>query len=123
MNVSTRIRVDDADGTRVVRFVDRQLFDDRTVREASDQIQLLLTSLEPGGTIVLDFSGVQTISSSMIGKLVLLQRRADSVGARLRMCELNQAISASLRATNLDSLFAIDRDLRESLAAAEGTSR
>jgi anti-sigma B factor antagonist len=108
--------VDTVDGTTVIRFNDRQLFDDRTVREVTEQILLVLPELKPGDGLVLDFSGVTTVSSSMVGKLVLLQRHSDNRGARLRLCELNEPIAAVMRTTNLDRIFQIDRDLRESLS-------
>ncbi len=111
-----RIRVDDNQGARVVRFLDRQLFEDRTVREVNEQIQSLLPDLRSGDSLILDFSSVQTVSSSMIGKLVLLQRRADALGARLRLCELCETIADVMHTTNLDRVFSIDRDLRESLS-------
>ena len=116
MPATPRIRVEEAGGVRVVRFLDRQLFDDRTVRETTEQVHGLLPKLKSGDALVLDFSGVQTVSSSLVAKLVLLQRRVDVMGASLRLCELNQMISSVLRTTNLDRVFAIDRDLRESLS-------
>jgi anti-sigma B factor antagonist len=68
------------------------------------------------GTI-LDFSGVDLVSSAMLGKLILLQRRVDTSGTRLRLCELTDSVRAVFKSTNLDRLFHIDRDQRESLEA------
>jgi anti-sigma B factor antagonist len=112
---SARIRVDDEEGIRVVRFLDRQLFDDRTVREVSEQLLGLLPSAGNPPRMVVEFAGVESISSAMLGKMVLLQRRADAAGGQLRLCDVTDPIRSVMRTTNLDRLFHIDRDRRESL--------
>jgi anti-sigma B factor antagonist len=61
--------------------------------------------------MILDFSGVELVSSAMLGKLILLQRRVDAEGGRLRLCELSLGVRAVFKSTNLDRLFKIDRDL------------
>lgn len=116
MAAPPHIDLDEADGVRVVRFRDRRLYDDRTVREAADQI---LGAVAGGGPVrlLIDFSGVDLVSSSLLGKLILLQRRVDASGGRLRLCEMSPTVRAVFRTSNLDRLFAIDRDRREALEA------
>lgn len=115
MNSTARLDVHDVDGVRVVRFQDRQLFDERKVREASD---LVAAALPNDGTpirLVLDFTEVALISSSFLSKLILLQRRVDATRGRLRLCELSPVLLSVFRTSNLDRLFQIDRDVREAL--------
>src|SRR4051794_39471773 len=104
MAVPARIAVDDEDGVPVVRFLDRQLMDDRVVREVGDQITASLPRTGPVA-LILDFANVTMMSSAMIGRLVLLQRRADSSGGRLRLCEMGTAVRDALRTTNLDRVL------------------
>lgn len=112
----SRIRLEDAEDIPVVRFTDRHLFDDRTVREVADQLFAALPGSGPIDLIV-DFTGVESVSSSLLGKLILLQRRVDASGGKLRLCELNDAIRSVLRTTNLDRLFTVARDCREAREA------
>jgi anti-sigma B factor antagonist len=116
MAAQTRIDLSEVDGVRVVQFRDRQLFDDRTVREVADQLHAATPSAGPI-RLILDFSGVDLVSSSFLGKLILLQRRADSSAGMLRLCEMSNVVRAVFKTSNLDRLFAIDRDRRESLEA------
>ena len=53
----------------------------------------------------------------MIGRLVLLQRRADASGGRLRLCEVGKSVRDALRTTNLDRVLTIARDRREAREA------
>lgn len=111
-----RVDVSEADGVRVVRFQVRQLFDERTVREVADQLFAAAPSSGPIRMIV-DFSGVDMVSSSLLGKLILLQRRVDASGGKLRLCEMSSSVRAVFKTSNLDRLFGIDRDRREALEA------
>lgn len=117
MAVTPRIEVAESDGARVVRFKDRMVFDERTVREVGEQIGASLPNDGNPLRVVLDFSGVDLISSSLLGKLILLQRRIDSTGGRLRLCELSPTVQAVFRTSNLDRLFAIDRDCAAALGS------
>ncbi len=117
MPAPPRIQVHDADGVKIVRFNDQQLFDERTVREVSEQIAISLPSDGTPIRLVIDFSDVNLISSSALSKLILIQRRIDATRGKLRLCELSTILQQVFRTSNLDRLFAIDRDQRTSLEA------
>jgi anti-sigma B factor antagonist len=120
MPVPPRIDVVESGAARVVRFQDRMVFDDRTVREVSEQINASLPNDGSPLYVVLDFTGVDLISSSLLGKLILLQRRIDATGGRLRLCELSPTVAGVFRTSNLDRLFSIDRDQAASLSSIPG---
>jgi len=117
MTSTSRINVREVDGVKVVRFQDRHLFDERTVRDVSEQISAILPNDGTPIRVVLDFSDVALISSSLLSKLILLQRRVDASQGRLRLCEMSPVLQQVFRTSNLDRLFHIDRDQRTSLAS------
>jgi anti-sigma B factor antagonist len=112
MAVTPRIQVSEVEGVKVIRFHDHQLFDERTVREAADQIAAALPNDGSPIRVVIDFSDVTLISSTFLSKLILLQRRVDGTRGRLRLCEMSPMIQQVFRTSNLDRLFKIDRDQR-----------
>jgi anti-sigma B factor antagonist len=117
MSASSHIDVRDVDGVKVIRFHEHQLFDERTVRLVSE---LIANALPNDGTpinVVIDFSDVALISSSMLSKLILLQRRVDASKGKMRLCEMSAVVQSVFRTSNLDRLFTIDRDQRVSLSA------
>jgi anti-sigma B factor antagonist len=116
MAASPRIDVRDVDSVKVLKFHDRQLFDERTVREVADQIAAALPNDGSPIHLILDFSDVGLISSSLLSKLILLQRRVDSTHGKLRLCEMSPVLQSVFRTSNLDRLFSICRDVREALA-------
>jgi anti-sigma B factor antagonist len=115
MAAVSRIQVHEVDGVKVVRFQDHQLFDERTVREVAEQIAAALPNDGTPIRLVVDFSDVNLISSTLLSKLILLQRRVDATHGRLRLCEMSPIIQQVFRTSNLDRLFKIDRDQRTSL--------
>lgn len=117
MATQTRIDIRDVDSVKVLRFTDRQVFDERTVREVADQIAAALPNDGNPIKVVLDFSEVGMISSSLLSKLILLQRRIDSTRGKLRLCEMSPVIQSVFRTSNLDRLFSINRDVREAIDA------
>ena len=117
MSTTTRIEVRDAEsGVKVVRFNDRQLFDERTVREVSEQIAAAMPNDGSPIKLIIDFTDVALISSSLLSKLILLQRRVDASHGKLRLCEMSPVLQSVFRTSNLDRLFTIDRDVRGSLS-------
>lgn len=112
-----RIQVVDLEGISVIRFLEPQLFDERTVRDVAEQIAAALPNDGRPLRVVLDFSSVNLISSSLLSKLILLQRRVDGTGGKLRLCEISPVLQQVFRTSNLDRLFAIDRDQRAALSA------
>ena len=116
MTTSPRISIRQEEGVNVIRFNDHHLFDERTVRDVADQITAALPTDGSPIRLILDFAGVELISSSLLSKLILLQRRIDGTGGKLRLCELSGILQSVFRTSNLDRLFAIDRDVRASLS-------
>lgn len=113
----SRVDIREVEGVKVAKFLDRQLFDERTVREIAEQIAASLPNDGSPIRLVLDFSDVALISSSLLSKLILLQRRIDGTRGKLRLCEMSGTLQSVFRTSNLDRLFTIDRDLRASLAS------
>ena len=115
MAVTPRIQVHETNGITVVRFLDHQLFDERTVREVADQVAAALPNDGSPIRLVVDFSDVNLVSSTLLSKLILLQRRVEASRGKLRLCEMSPIIQQVFRTSNLDRLFSIDRDQRTSI--------
>jgi anti-anti-sigma factor len=116
MSEPQRIQTQDQGGVTIVRFKDRQLFDEPTVREVGEELLALLPEGEPC-KIVLDFTGVDLVSSAMLGKLIVLQRRIAEPGGKLRICEISPNVYSVLKSTNLVRFFQTCRDTGEALEA------
>ena len=116
MPAPTRFDLTAVDGVQVVSFRDRLLFEDKVVRETTDQLNASLPNDGQPLRVVVDFTGVDLISSSLLGKLILLLRRVDGGHGRLVLCELSPNVQSVFRTSNLDKRFKIVRDRTAALA-------
>ena len=68
--------------------------------------------------VVIDFDGVEFISSAILGKLIKLNGRVvtDRHGD-LKLCSLDERIAEVFKITGLDTLFSIHKTRNEALAA------
>lgn len=115
MPTESRLKVESIGPIQVVRFMDRHLFDDRVVRDVAEQVFRLLPPPGTPALMVVDLSGVDSLSSAMLGKLILLQRKVEAAQGQLRLCSLSETTQAVLKTTNLEKLFRIMPDAREAV--------
>ena len=120
MTSTSRIDVRDVDDMKVVRFHDHYLFDDKTVQEVAKQIAEILPDDGSSIDLVLDFSGVALVSSSLLSKLLLLQRRIRVADGTLRLCCMSNDVWAAFRTSNLDRLFQINHERPIALFSRRG---
>jgi len=117
MTSQVRIDVCDMDDEKVVRFQDHLLFDDKAVHEAMKQVEAVLP--DPGFPVrlVLDFSEVAMISSALMSKLILLQRRVNASSGRLRLRGMSSDLQMLFRRANLDRLLHIENETPAAIGA------
>jgi anti-sigma B factor antagonist len=84
--------------------------------EAVALSKLVGETLESGGKIVLDLSGVSSIDSAGIGELVLLHTWAQSRNADLKWANPSPLVRELLDLTHLDTVLDIYPSLGEALA-------
>ncbi len=90
----------------VVRLKVLRLDDDATTRDLFGQIDTLVHD-DGRRYLVLNLSSPEYLPSLVIGKLVLLNRRAQAVHGRLALCNLSRAAADVLDGTQLTELFRI----------------
>jgi anti-anti-sigma factor len=111
------LRVRSAGESTVADILDAEtLFDVGEICCLSEQLHRLLDSGH--SRLVLDFRGVHSMSSDVLGVLAALHRRAEASRCRLALAGLDPAFREMLGICRLDRLFEIDPDEAEKPAAA-----
>jgi anti-sigma B factor antagonist len=104
------IRIRDANGIAVAEFVNSKLmFAADVVDEIGDELESLI-SKQPYSKIVLDFSDVQYVSSTMLAKLAQLQKHADAAKRQLKLCGLGPVLQDTFRIGHLERMFSVYDD-------------
>jgi len=76
-----------------------------------------LVEQEHATNILLNFEGVQFISSAVLNKLIVLDKKVKSSSGKLQLCCLSAEVFEIFAVTRLSQLFAIKRTEQEALAA------
>ena len=111
-----RLEVTDSEDVAVVRFVDRRILDAANIEELGDEL-FGLVETDDRKQLLLNFTGVEFLSSAALNKLIILDKKVKSNGGKLVLCELRQEIKEVFAITRLDQLFTIKDSESEGLTA------
>ncbi len=110
-----RIVVDQEGNYTIIRFRDADILDQVNIHEMGKEMYAVVEA-SPGVRLIVDFDGVQYLSSSALGKLISLKRKIEETSGTLKMCRIKPEIMEVFRITRLDTIFDIYPDLDSALA-------
>ena len=111
------LSVQEVNGVAVVDFINSQLmFAADVVAEIGDELSSLITN-HSYMKILLDFTHVQYLSSTMLARLAKLQREVEQAKGRLKICGLGPILQDTFRIGHFEHLFAIYDDRESALRA------
>ncbi|MEM6315109.1 MAG: STAS domain-containing protein [Planctomycetota bacterium] len=100
----------------VVTFGNPKLVETATINAAGELLTGLLEK-KMQRRIVLDFDGVTSVSSAMIGELIRLHTKLTNVpGGKLVICNFDTRMAQLLKMTKLDKVLAMADDVDGALA-------
>jgi anti-sigma B factor antagonist len=114
----TRLKVKKVGDVRVVHFLDQKLIEDIVIHDWGVQLYRLIEE-EKDKKILLNFTGLQFMSSSALGKLITLNKKANQQGAKIVLCSIPQDILEVFQITHLDRVFTIAKNESEGLNALQ----
>jgi len=112
------IHMADREGVKLVHLRASALLDEQEV-EALGQALLDLAEI-PGQRVVLSFLGVTHITSVVLNKLVLVQRRLQESGGEMRLADIDPHVYEMFTITRLDRNFRIFERDEEAVASFLG---
>jgi anti-sigma B factor antagonist len=110
---------EDKDDITVVRLKTATIMDEDIERAVFDPIYSLVSDMGRS-QLILNLAAVNYVPSSVLGKLVLLNRKAEAAGGRLVLCQVSNPVAKILYTTHLNELFNICSTEQEALQAFEG---
>ena len=115
MAAKQRIDVSESAAISVVRFKDHKIIDPEAIQQLGEELFALVEE-EEREKIVLNFSGVEFLSSAALGKLIPFDNKAKRLGAKLILTNISAEIFQVFAITNLDKLFEIKDSEADALA-------
>lgn len=112
MAITTAIR----DGILFIQIDDVRLLDEAKIQKLDQELEAAVDA-STEGRIILDFSKVQFMSSSMLGKLVKTQKKVTGYKAKMKLANVSPEIKEVFKITRLDKLFSIEADIESARKA------
>ncbi|RMF39551.1 MAG: anti-sigma factor antagonist [Planctomycetota bacterium] len=100
----------------IVRFNDKKLVEGASIEEMGEELMSLVTD-QHCHHLLLNFEGVEFLSSAALNKLILLNQKLKDVGGTLRICGLKPDIREVFTLTRLDRLLDIRKTEADALKA------
>lgn len=114
----SRLIVSFQEGVLVVEFTDRRIVDDLTICQISEQLDSLIEQRR-GSLVIIDFSGVEQLSSSALGFLVSFTRKVRDGGGELKLCNMRAAIFEAFAITRLNKVLDVHDSFTSALSAMQ----
>jgi anti-sigma B factor antagonist len=93
----------------IVRFRETSILDTQLIQQISEDLTRLIEA-QHRRKVLLDFSSVKFLSSSALGVLVTLKKKADSIKGTLVISGMNKDLRKVFKITNLDKMFEFKDD-------------
>ena len=104
------------DGILTVVFEDARILDETKLEQLSRELLEMLDKTTEE-RVILDFRDVKFMSSSMLGKLIQVNKKAGEFKVKLKFCSIDPEIRQVFKITKLDKLFEIEPDEAAARAA------
>ena len=113
-NLRPRISVDYAQDATVITLTDEKILRTADIIALEESIMPLIEA-EESARIVIDFTNVQFLSSSVLGLLIRISKKIYEQDGQLRLCNINPKIFSIFKITRLDKIFDICNNLSEAI--------
>ncbi|MGE3776172.1 MAG: STAS domain-containing protein [Pirellulaceae bacterium] len=101
------LRTQEVEEVLVVYFTDAKILDEARIQQIGTELMSAAASASQKKKMVLNFQGVQFMSSAMIGKLVLLSKKCKNDQVVLKMCNISANVLEVFKITKLNKVFEI----------------
>jgi anti-sigma B factor antagonist len=101
------------DDVLLVQFTSQKILSDVLIAQIGRE--LLELASEANGKLLLDFQGVTFMSSAMIGKIVLLNKKCKADSTDLKLCNIAPSIMEVFEITRLNKVLKIYDSVEEAM--------
>lgn len=99
-----------------VCFVDRNILEEAVIQEIGEQVGQIIDQVTTP-KLLLDFTGVEHLSSAALGALININNRIRKKGGQLRLANIDPQIYEVFAITKLNTLFQIHDNHAAALAS------
>ena len=113
--INPKIGVEYVDNAVVVTLLLEKILEQSDIQVIQDSIMPLIDE-KPGVNLVIDFSDVRFLSSSVLGLLIRISKKIYETAGQLRLCSIDAKINEIFKITRLDKVFQILPDKESAIS-------
>ena len=110
------LRMESKGNTLVIYFTETRILEESKIRHVGDELIKLLNKTNEEH-LLLDFRGVDFMSSAMLGTLIRFNKKCKEFKVKLKLCEISPGIREVFKITRLEKVFDIYASQAEAAAA------
>ena len=107
--IDPKIKVEYVEDVVVVTLLLEKILEQGDIQAMQDSIMPLIEE-NPAIKLVIDFSNVEFLSSSVLGLLIKISKKVYEKAGELRLCSISAKIDEIFKITRLDKVFQISPD-------------
>ena len=115
-DIKPKISVEHLQGAAVITFADEKILQTADIIALENSILPVIEGKE-AIKVILDFSNVQFLSSSVLGLLIRISKKIYEQNGQLMLCDINPKILSIFKITRLNEVFDIRDNLREAISS------
>jgi anti-anti-sigma factor len=93
-------------GVTIIRFGEHRILDEASVKKFGDEL-FQVAERSDCKNVLLNFTGVDGLSSAMLGVMLMLRKKINEKQGKLKLCLVGPPIMEVFHATKLGKLFEI----------------
>ena len=111
------LRTQETDDVLIVNFNDSKILDEVKIQKIGTELMEAANNAGKTKRLLVNFSGVGFMSSAMIGKLVLLNKKCKTDGIALKLSDISGNVSEVFKIMKLNKVFDIYKTEEKALKA------
>lgn len=112
------IRSEENGEVLVVYFNDAKILDEAKIQQIGKElIEKADSSASGTKKMLVNFQNVSFMSSAMIGKIILLNKKAKSADLKLKLCNISDTVMEVFKLMRLNKILDIQKDEEKAIAS------
>ena len=110
------LRSEEKEEVLVVYFNDAKILDESKIQQIHAELTEKLDEV-PAGNLLLNFENVSFMSSAMIGKIILLNKKCKNSEIKFKLCNISDNVLEVFKLMRLNKVLDIQKDEEKAIAS------
>ncbi len=112
------IRAEESGDVTVIYFNENKILDEAKIQQIHSELNEKLGDVR-AGKLLLNFANVTFMSSAMIGKIILLNKKCKGADIKFKLCNISDNVMEVFKLMRLNKVLDIQADEEKALASFE----